>query len=112
MSRRLSAVASIDDLLKLDPLDRFEALIAGPNFDDYLRAEPIRFEPEHPIYGISCRVPGCEMHSTQATWWCTRHSHSRLDALNDGVGEADWLANAVPLQPTKPRLTAAMKTSP
>lgn len=103
MTRGLSAVTSVDDLFSLDPLDRFEALVAGPNFDDYLRAEPIRFDPEHLIYGISCRVPGCEMHSTQATWWCTRHSRSRLDALREGVGEAEWLANAVPLPPGKRR---------
>jgi hypothetical protein len=89
-------IASVDDLFALDPPARFAALIAGPNFDGYLRAEPIRFDPAHPIYGNSCRVPGCAMHSTQAEWWCTRHGQSRRDALRAGVGEAQWLAAAVP----------------
>ena len=68
-------IASVEDLFALEPLARFAALIAGPNFDGYLRADPIRFDPAHPIYGTSRRVPGCAMHSTQAEWWCTRHSH-------------------------------------
>ena len=97
MTHGLSAIASVDDLFALEPLRRFEALVAGPNFDDYLRSEPIRFDSEHPIYGNSCRVPGCEMHSTQATWWCTQHGHSRHAARRDGVGEAEWLAGAQPI---------------
>ena len=105
-------IASVEDLFALDPLARFAALIAGPNFDGYLRAEPIRFDPAHPIYGNSCRVPGCAMHSTQAEWWCTRHGQSRRDALRAGVGEAQWLAAAVPFgskqanRPAQPRLPA------
>ena len=35
------------------------------------------------------------MHSTQATWWCTQHSHARQGRSDvDGVGEAEWLADA------------------
>lgn len=94
-------IASVDDLFRLDPLARFEALIAGPNFEDYLRAEPITFERTHPIYGTSCGVPECAMHSTQAEWWCTRHSDARRDALRRGVGEAEWLAGAVPFPPKR-----------
>jgi len=94
-------IASVDDLFRLDPLARFEALIAGPNFDDYLRAEPITFEQTHPIYGTSCGVPGCAMHSTQAAWWCTRHSDERQDALRQGIGEAEWLAGAIPFPPKR-----------
>jgi integrase len=105
-------ITSVEDLFVLDPLARFAALIAGPNFDDYLRAEPIRFDPAHPIYGNSCRVPGCAMHSTQAEWWCTRHGQSRRDAMRAGVGEAQWLAAVVPFgtkqtnRPAEPRLSA------
>jgi integrase len=101
-------IASVDDLFRLDPLARFEALMAGPNFDSYLRAEPIRFEANDPIYGTSCRVAGCAMHSTQAEWWCTRHSEDRRAAARRGVGEAEWLAGAVPFppRPTEGRLPA------
>lgn len=99
MSRAPGKIASVDDLFRLDPLARFEALMAGPNFAPYLRAEPIRFEANDPIYGTSCRVPGCAMHSTQAEWWCTRHSQDRRDVARRGVGEAEWLAGAVPFAP-------------
>lgn len=102
MTTALQPVDSVDDLFVLEPLARFEALIAGPNFDHYLRAEPIKFGTSHPIYGNSCHVPGCAMHSTQATWWCTRHSRDRNEALRRGVGEAAWLAGAEPL-PLRPR---------
>jgi len=91
-----SRLASVDDLFRLHPLARFEALIAGPNFDDYLRAEPLTFGQTHPIYGTSCGVPDCAMHSTQAEWWCTRHSDDRHVAIRRGIGEAEWLAGAVP----------------
>jgi integrase len=96
-----SRLTSVDDLFRLDPLARFEALIAGPNFDDYLRSEPITFERTHPIYGTSCGVPGCAMHSTQAAWWCTRHSDDRQNALRSGIGEAEWLAGALPFPAKK-----------
>lgn len=110
MSTALAPIASIEDLFELDPLGRFEALIAGPNFDNYLRAEPIRFEETHHIYGNSCRVPGCAMHSTQATWWCTRHSRLRNDAQRRGVGEAEWLASAEPfLEPRRARLPTQVR---
>lgn len=99
MSGAPGKIASVDDLFRLDPLARFEALMAGPNFAPYLRAEPIRFEANDPIYGTSCRVPGCAMHSTQAEWWCTRHSQDRRDVARRGVGEAEWLAGAVPFAP-------------
>lgn len=97
MTGALAPVAPVDDLFRLDPLARFEALIATPSFDDYLRAEPLTFDRAHPIYGTACGVAGCAMHSTQAEWWCTRHSQSRRDALRAGIGEAEWLAGATPL---------------
>ncbi len=105
-------ITSVDDLFVLDPLARFAALIAGPNFDGYLRTEPIRFDPAHPIYGNSCRVPGCAMHSTQAEWWCTRHGRSRRDALRTGVGEAQWLAAAVPFSSGKARRPTEQRLPP
>lgn len=50
-----------------------------------------------PIYGFGCGIQGCAQHSTQATWWCTRHAQERLDALRTGIGEANWKAAAIPL---------------
>lgn len=97
----MSRVTSVDALFRLEPLARFEALIAGPNFDDYLRADPIIFEQSHSIYGFSCGVSGCSGHSTQAEWWCTHHSNARSDAMRHGIGEAEWLAGAVPFPPKK-----------
>lgn len=101
MAAAPSLVASVDDLFRLGPLARFQALIAGPNFDAYLRTEPITFEPTHPIFGVSCGVAGCAMHSTQAEWWCTRHADHRREALRHGVGEAEWLAGATPFPPRR-----------
>lgn len=90
------ALASVDDLFTLEPLDRFEALIAARGFDEFLRAETILFPHEHPIFGTSCGVANCEGHSTQAVWWCTAHNDERLAAKRDGIGEAEWLASAKP----------------
>ena len=97
MSGVLHAVVSpADDLLHLDALDRLQTLIGGDNFDQYLRDEPITFDIHDPIYRYSCGIQGCAQHSTQATWWCTRHAQERLDALRSGIGEAQWKATAVP----------------
>ena len=52
------------------------------------------------------------MHSTQAEWWCTRHSQSRHDALRAGVGEAQWLAAAVPFSSGKARRPAELRLPP
>jgi len=41
MTVALQSIDSLDDLFALEPVARFEALIAGPKFDGYLRAEPI-----------------------------------------------------------------------
>jgi hypothetical protein len=90
----------VHDLLHLDPLDRLKTLIGRDNFDPRLREEPITFDMRDPIYGYSCGIQGCAQHSTQATWWCTRHAQERLDALRRGTGEAQWKATAVPC-PTK-----------
>jgi hypothetical protein len=88
----LHPVVSVDDLLHLGALDRLQTLIGGDNFDPRLREEPITFDIHDPIYGYRCSV----QHSTQATWWCTRHAQERLEALRSGVGEAHWKATAVP----------------
>lgn len=96
MTRALAIMRSVDDLFVLEPLARFEALIAGPNFDDYLRADPLVLPTDHPIYGTSCSVPGCAGQSTQAEWWCGRHGLARRAAIRQGIGEAEWLASATP----------------
>lgn len=107
MTQALAIVRSVDDLFVLEPLARFEALIAGPNFDDYLRADPLVLPTDHPIYGTSCSVPGCAGQSTQAEWWCGRHGLARRAAIRQGIGEAEWLASATPYplqrRPSDPR---------
>ena len=96
MNTALRPVASVDDLLRLGPLDRLEALIGGANFAPFLREEPITFDMHDPIYGFGCGVQGCLQHSTQAAWWCTRHAQERWDAIRSGFGEANWKAAAIP----------------
>jgi hypothetical protein len=68
VNNALRPVASVDDLLRLAPLDRLEALIGGAKFAPYLRKEPITFDMHDPIYGFGCGVQGCLQHSTQAAW--------------------------------------------
>ena len=96
MNHALRPIASVDDLLRLGPLDRLEALIGGVNFAPYLREEPIIFDMHDPIYGYGCGIQGCAQHSTQAAWWCTRHAQERWDAVRSGFGEANWKATAIP----------------
>jgi hypothetical protein len=59
VSAALRPVFSVDDLLRLGPLDRMQALIAGANFAPYLREEPITFDMHDPIYGFGCGIQGC-----------------------------------------------------
>ena len=96
MSAAVSSVASVDELFRLDPLGRFQALIDGDNFAPALRAEPIVFEIGDPTFGYGCRIEDCQQHSTQAGWWCTRHAEQRRVALRGGGGEAQWKMAAVP----------------
>jgi hypothetical protein len=44
VNNALHPVITVDDLLRLDPLDRLEALIGGANFAPFLREEPITFD--------------------------------------------------------------------
>ena len=111
MSSALHPVFSVDDLLRLAPLDRLEALIDGVNFAPYLREEPITFDMHDPIYGYGCGVQGCAQHSTQAAWWCTRHAQERWDAVRSGFGEANWKARAIafPAKGSKARWMAGCR---
>src|SRR6266508_4788964 len=81
VSGALRSVASVDELFRLDPLERFRALIDGDNFAPHLRCEPITFDIGDPIYGYGCAVEGCARHSTLAGRWCTRHAQQRWAAL-------------------------------
>jgi integrase len=89
------AVGSVEALLRLDPLARFEALIRGANFADYLRAEPIVFELRDPIYGYACQIPACQVPASHPLGWCSQHFDERAAALRGGIGEAAWKAAAV-----------------
>jgi hypothetical protein len=57
VNNALRPVVSVDDLLRLGPLDRLETLIGGANFAPYLREEPITFDLHDPIYGYGLRYP-------------------------------------------------------
>jgi hypothetical protein len=105
VSRVLHPVVSVDHVLHLDPLDRLQMQIVGDNSAPCLREEPITFDIHDPIFGYGCRIPGCTQHSTQATWWCNRHTQERLEMLRSGAGEAHWIATAVPY-PTRPPAVA------
>lgn len=96
MSSAVHSVGSVDDLFRLDPLARFEALIAGENFPAYLRAEPITFAMQDPVYGYFCGVQGCALPATHPQWWCARHGDERHAALRRGVGEAAWRSTTNP----------------
>ena len=84
----VAAVDSVEALFRLDPLSRFEVLIAGANFADYLRAEPISFDITDPIFGYGCQVRQCRAQASLPTGWCSRHAAERATALRDGIGEA------------------------
>ena len=97
MTGAAQAITPLEDLGRLGPLGRFEALLARPDVPAWLRAEPVVFAREDPLFGYACGIKGCEGHSTQAGLWCTRHARERWAALRAGTGEAAWKAAAVPL---------------
>ena len=101
MSGALRPVGSVDDLFRLDPIERFQALITGPNFPDWLRAEPVCFDRDDPIFGYGCSIEDCGQHRTQAGLWCTGHASERLSARHRGIGDTAWKAAAVPF-PARP----------
>ena len=101
MSGALRPVGSVDDLFRLDPIERFQALITGPNFPGWLRAEPVSFDRDDPIFGYGCSIEDCGQHRTQAGLWCTGHASERLSARHRGIGDAAWKAAAVPF-PARP----------
>ncbi|MGH3288414.1 MAG: hypothetical protein ACRDPD_27655 [Streptosporangiaceae bacterium] len=95
MTGTVQAVASPGQVQRSGPLERFEALLAGPGVPVWLRAEPVVFGREDPLFGYACGIDGCEGHSTQAGSWCTGHARERWAALRAGRGEAAWEAAAV-----------------
>src|SRR6266542_6449406 len=90
------AVTPLEDLRRLGPLGRFEVLLAGPDVPGWLRAEPVVFARDDPLFGYACGIEGCTGHSTQAGLWCTRHSKERWAAMRAGATEAAWRSAAVP----------------
>jgi hypothetical protein len=93
----LHAVASVDELFGLEPLERFRAIIDSDGFDARFRAEPLIFEMADPIYGYGCAIEGCGRPAKAQLGWCVRHSDERRTALAAGLGEAAWKAVAVAL---------------
>ena len=89
MSGALRPVGSVDDLFRLDPIERFQALITGANFPGWLRAEPVCFDRDDPIFGYGCSIQDCGQHRTQAGLWCTGHASERLFRPGQrGIGDA------------------------
>ena len=96
MTTSLHAVASVDELFRLEPLERFRAIIDSDRFDARFRAEPLVFEMADPIYGYGCAIEGCARPAKAQLGWCLRHTQQRQAALAAGMGEAAWKAAAVP----------------
>lgn len=88
-------LSTVDTFMKLSPLQRFQELIAGPSFHEYLRAEPIKFHGRDPDYGYLCDIPGCEL-ATAGKVYCLSHQNERLDAEKNGIPEPEWRQQARP----------------
>jgi integrase len=86
---RVHFVSTVDAFMNLSPLQRFEELIAGPNFQEYLRAEPIAFDGRDQNYGYLCDIPGCE-HSASGHVFCEAHRQERVAAQKNGISEPEW----------------------
>ena len=86
---RVHFASTVDAFMKLSPLQRFEELIAGPNFQEYLRSEPITFEGRDQNYGYLCDIPDCE-HSASGHLFCESHRLERVAAEQNGISEPEW----------------------
>ncbi|GLP79748.1 tyrosine-type recombinase/integrase [Mycobacterium antarcticum] len=86
---RMHFASTVDAFMKLSPLQRFEELIAGPTFPEYLRAEPITFDGRDQNYGYLCEVPGCE-HTASGHVFCEAHRQERIAAEKNGISEPEW----------------------
>ncbi len=88
-------VSTVDAFMKLSPRQRFEELIAGPNFPEYLRAEPITFDGRDQNYGYLCDIPNCE-HTASGRVFCETHRLERVAAEKNGISEPEWRQQARP----------------
>ncbi len=86
---RVHFASTVDAFMKLSPLQRFEELIAAPNFQEYLRSEPITFEGRDQNYGYLCDIPDCE-HSSSGHVFCESHRQERVAAEQNGISEPEW----------------------
>ena len=85
--------------MQLDPIQRFQAIMAGPGFPAHLREEPILFESRDPLHGFTCSVEDCAAPANRAGRWCNSHGVERKLALKAGTSEPDWLAGTKPRPP-------------
>lgn len=92
---RLLRISTVDAFMKLSPLQRFEELIGGTHFYEYLRAEPIKFDGCDQIYGYLCNVPDCELVASGKAF-CETHRRERAAAAKNGISEPDWRKQARP----------------
>ena len=63
------------------------------------RADPLREHPPDLWHLLRCAELRWAQHPGGV--WCTRHAQARCDAMRDRVGEAEWLASAVPFPPKR-----------
>lgn len=92
---RLLHRSTVDAFMKLSPLQRFEELIAGPSFHEFLRAEPISFDGHDQNYGFLCDIPDCEL-TASGKLFCETHRRERLAAEKNGTSEPEWRKQALP----------------
>ncbi len=91
----LLRMSTVDAFMRLSPLQRFQELIAGPNFPDYLRAEPIRFDGRDQNYGYLCDIPDCEL-TASGKVFCEAHRRERIAAERKGQSEPEWRRQTLP----------------
>jgi hypothetical protein len=85
------------DEAKVDRLEFLASLISTPTFDPVFRAEVIRLPGDHPVYGWACAVERCERPRKLTMDLCPVHADQSRKAKSQGVGRAEFLAEAAAL---------------
>lgn len=84
-----------------DRLEILTALIDGPCFDPFLRADVIEVPAEHPVLGWRCRVPQCQRAGHGTSDLCDTHRTEWSARGGDEADRAEFLRTAKPLSPTR-----------
>jgi integrase len=81
-----------------DRLELLTALINGPSFDPLFRTDVIQIPSQHPVYGWECVVRGCQRPRSSSRELCFTHCRQWHDARNAGMGRAEFVRTAEPLE--------------